>query len=200
MTQITQDTLLFQEMVWEIKPDLVTEIGVAQGGSINFSASLLALLESSELVTSPSMVDADIVIRETNRRQNETHPMYKWVQLVEGSSIDPLVISTVRTLARDKKRVMVFLDSNHEHNHVLGELRSYADLVTVGSILVVLDTGIELIDPTVIAANRPWGRGNSPLSALREFLHENPDFIVDNSYHDKARITSFPMGVIRGVR
>lgn len=198
--QIPQDTMLFQEMIWEIKPDLIIETGVAHGGSVIWSASMLALLETFNLVIEPLVVGIDIDIRDENRREIESHPAFRWIRLFEGSSTDPDVIARVRSVAEGKNRVVVFLDSHHEHDHVLGELRAFAGLVTVGSVLVVLDTGIETIDPTVIAAGRAWGRGNSPLSALNEFLNETESFVRDDSYQNKAWISSFPSGVIRRVR
>jgi cephalosporin hydroxylase len=198
--QIPQDTMLFQEMIWEIKPDLVVETGVAHGGSVIWAASMLALLETFNLVTNPLVIGIDIDIRDDNRHEIESHPAFRWIQLLEGSSTDSDVVARVRSIAKGKNRVMVFLDSHHEHDHVLGELRAFADLVTMGSVLVVLDTGIETISPDVIATGRPWGRGNSPLSALNEFLEESDNFIRDDSYQNKAWITSFPSGVIRRVQ
>jgi len=197
--QIPQDTMLFQEMIWELKPDLIVETGVAHGGSVIFSASILALLETFGMVRTPLVIGIDIDIREENYIEIESHPARKWVSRIDASSTDPETVATVREIAKDKKCVMVFLDSNHEHNHVLRELRAYAEMVTVGSLLVVLDTGIDTIDSSVIAAGRPWGRGNSPLSALRDFLTENSDFVSDDSYHNKAWITSFLSGVIRRI-
>lgn len=198
--QIPQDTMSFQEMIWEIKPDLIVETGVAHGGSVVFSASMLALLQTFGLVENPLVVGIDIDIRSENFQAIQAHPANRWVHLIEGSSVDPKVIAEVQELARGKTRVMVFLDSNHEHDHVLSELRALSNLVSPGSLLVVLDTGIELIDSSVIASGRKWGKGNSPLSALTEFLSGNSEFVQDDSYHRKAWVTSFPSGVIRRIK
>lgn len=197
--QIPQDTVTFQEMIWEVRPDLIIETGVAHGGSLVFSASMLALLETFGLVKDPVVVGIDIEIRPNNRDAITAHPASRWIKLIDGSSIETLVAEEVRKLAENKTRVMVFLDSNHTHKHVLAELRAYAPLVTKGSYLVVLDTGIEDIEPTAIAHGRPWGKGNSPKSALQEFLGENSSFVTDEYFHEKAWVTSAPGGIIKRV-
>ena len=197
--QIPQDTITFQEMIWEVMPDLIIETGVAHGGSLVFSASMLALLETFGLVKNPVVIGIDIEIRPANRVAINDHPASKWIKLIEGSSVDPYVIEQVRKLSQNKKRVIVFLDSNHTHNHVLAELRAFAPFVTKDSYLVVLDTGIEDIEPTAIAHGRPWGKGNSPQSALQEFLKGKSDFVVDQYYHEKAWVTSAPNGIIKRI-
>lgn len=195
--QLPQDTFTFQEMIWEVKPDLIIETGIAHGGSLIFSASILALLETFGLVEKPQVVGVDIDIRAHNRRAIEDHPAYPWITMIEGSSVDTDVVQQVAKIAAAKKRIMLFLDSNHTHDHVLAELRSYASMVTVGSYCVVLDTGVEDIDPSAIAQGREWGRGNSPKSALNQFLLENDQFILDDYYHEKAWVTSAPGGFIK---
>lgn len=198
--QIPQDAMTFQEMIWEVQPDLIIETGIAHGGSLIFSASMLALLETFGLVQSPLVVGIDIEIREHNRLAIEAHPAFRWIQMIEGSSIDSGIVEAVKRTTRGKKRVMVFLDSNHTHNHVLAELNAYAPLVSRDSYVVVLDTGIDDIDPTAIAPNRPWCKGNSPKSALEEFMRSNDNFIYDNFYHEKAWVTSAPEGIIKRMR
>ena len=197
--QIPQDTISFQEMIWEVKPDLIIETGVAHGGSLVFSASMLALLETFALVKDPVVVGIDIEIRPNNREAITAHPASRWIKLIDGSSVETLVVEQVRKLAENKSRVMVFLDSNHTYKHVLAELRAYAPLVTKRSYLVVLDTGIEDIEPAAIAHGRPWGKGNSPKSALQEFLGENSSFVTDKYYHEKAWVTSAPGGIIKRI-
>lgn len=198
--QIPQDVVTFQEMIWEIKPDLIIETGIAHGGSLVFSASMLALLETFGLVENPLVVGIDIEIRPHNRKALEEHPAFRWIQIIEGSSIDPSVIHKVAKIAEKKTKVMVFLDSDHTHTHVLGELHAYAPMVTKDSFCVVLDTGIEDIDPSAIAVGRKWCRGNSPKSALTQFLQENEQFIVDDFYHEKAWVTSAPGGFLKRVK
>jgi len=198
--QIPQDTVTFQELIWEVRPDLIIETGIAHGGSLVFSAAMLALLEAFKLVESPLVVGIDIDIRTHNRQAIEAHPTFRWMRLFEASSTDVQVIDEVRKIASTKKRVMVFLDSNHTHEHVLGELRAFAPLVTKDSYCVVLDTGIEDIDPSAIAAGRSWCKGNSPKSALNTFLANNNDFILDNYWHEKAWVTSAPGGFIKRIK
>jgi len=197
--QIPQDTVTFQEMIWEVRPDLIIETGIAHGGSLIFSASMLALLELFGMVKNPMVLGIDIDIRPHNRSAIENHPAAKWVRMIEDSSVDPEVISEIWEVARSKQRIMVFLDSNHTHAHVLEELKAYAPLVTKGSYCVVLDTGVEDIDPTAIAAGREWCKGNSPKSALTEFLKSNSHFELDCFYHEKAWVTSAPGGIIKRI-
>lgn len=197
--QIPQDAFTFQELIWEVKPDLIIETGIAHGGSLIFSASMLALLETFGMVDSPLVVGVDIKIHLHNRIAIEAHPANRWIQMIEGSSVAPAVIDAVAQIASGRQRVMLFLDSNHTHEHVLAELRAYAPMVTQGSYCVVLDTGIEDIDPSAIAPERPWCRGNSPKSALSQFLYESDDFVLDTYYAEKAWVCSAPGGFIKRV-
>lgn len=197
--QIPQDAMTFQEMIWEVKPDLIIETGIAHGGSLIFSASMLALLETFGMVEKPQVVGIDIEIRPHNLKAIEEHPAYRWITMIEGSSIDPNVIEEVAKIAKVKKRIMVFLDSNHTHAHVLAELKAYAQMVSIGSYCVVLDTGVEDIDPSAIALGREWCKGNSPKSALNEFLSENQNFILDHYYDKKAWVVSAPDGVVKRI-
>lgn len=190
--QIPQDTMTFQEIIWEVRPDLIIETGIAHGGSLIFSASMLALLDLFGVVNDPLVVGLDIDIRAHNRQAIEEHPAYRWITMFEGSSVDPDVVAKVSQIAAKKKSVMVLLDSNHTHEHVLAELEAYAHLVTVGSYLVVLDTGIEDIDPSAVAEGRTWCKGNSPKSALNEFMEKTNKFVLDDYYHEKAWVTSAP--------
>jgi cephalosporin hydroxylase len=160
---------------------------------------MLALLELFREVESPLVLGIDIDIRSHNRKAIEEHPAFPWIEMIEGSSTAPDVVAKVREFASQKKRVMVFLDSNHTHEHVLAELEAYAGLVTVGSYIVVLDTGVEDIDPSAVAPGRPWCKGNSPKSALNEFMFNTSEFVLDDYYHEKAWITSAPGGIIRRI-
>jgi cephalosporin hydroxylase len=195
--QIPQDTVTFQELIWEVRPDLIIETGIAHGGSLVFSASMLALLETFGMVRAPKVIGIDIDIRPDNRAAIESHPAAKWITMLEGSSISAGIVKYVKEIAAGHDRVMVFLDSNHTHEHVLAELRAYAPLVTPGSYCVVLDTGIEDIDPAAVQSGRPWHRGNSPKSALNDYLRTNKNFVLDDFYHEKAWFTSAPAGFIK---
>lgn len=188
--QFPQDIIAMQELIWEIKPDVIVETGIAHGGSLIFYASMLELIGNGEVL------GIDIDIREHNRIEIEKHPMYKRIHMIEGSSTDPQLVKQVYDFCKDKKRVMVVLDSNHAHDHVLCELRLYSDLVAKGSYLVVMDTVIEDL-PEDFFPNRPWGRGNNPKTAIQEFLKENKRFEVDKKIENKLLITVAPSGYLR---
>jgi len=190
--QFPQDMMAMQELIWQIKPDLIIETGIAHGGSALYYASLL------ELVGGPGYVlGIDIDIREHNRVEIENHPMSKRLRMIQGSSIDPATVREVAEHARDKERVLVVLDSNHTHDHVLEELRAYSPFVTRDSYLVVYDTLIEDMPADLQSADRPWGLGNNPKTAVREFLRDSDRFEVDQRLVNKLLITVAPEGYLR---
>ena len=189
--QLPQDMMAMQEILWGVKPDLVIEVGIAHGGSILYYASILELLGHGEVI------GIDVDIRAHNRAAIEVHPMSKRVCLIEGSSIAQEVIDEVRGLARGK-RVVVVLDSNHTHVHVLAELRAYAPLVCVGGYCVVMDTLIEDM-PERFFDDRPWGRGNNPKTAVHQFLASHPGFEIDSDIDHKLLISVAPDGYLRRV-
>lgn len=189
--QYPQDIVAMQELIWRIQPELVIETGVARGGSLVFYASMLELLGRGEVL------GIDIDIRAHNRAAIETHPMARRIRMLQGSSIDPAIVAQAAEAARGKK-VMVVLDSNHTHEHVLAELQLYAPLVSPGSYCVVMDTVVENM-PDRLFGDRPWGVGNNPLTAVREFLAAHPEFETDRSIHDKLAVTVAPEGYLRRV-
>lgn len=194
MIQYPQDVVALQEIVWKVRPDLVIETGIAHGGGLVFYASLLQLLGGAGTVCG-----IDVEIRPHNRAALAAHPLFPRMRLIEGSSTDARVVAEVRRLAAASARVLVVLDSNHTRNHVAAELQAYAPLVTRGSYLVVLDTIIEDL-PKDLYADRPWGPGNNPRVALREFLATTDRFEVDAEYADKLVITAAPGGYLRCVK
>lgn len=191
--QYPQDILAMQELVWRIRPELIIETGVAHGGSLILSASLLELIGGSGRV-----VGIDVDIRPHNRKAIEAHPMMKRITLLEGSSIADETVARVEGIAKGKAPILVILDSNHTHAHVARELEVYSSLVTAGSYLVVFDTVIE--DMPGPFPDRPWGRGNNPKTAVREFLKENDRFVVDSEMESKLLVTVAPEGYLRCVR
>lgn len=197
--QIPQDLQAFQEIIWEVKPDLIIETGIAHGGSLIFSASMIALLEYCGEIEKGDVLGLDIDIREHNKKAIEAHPLSKKITMYEGSSIDSEIIEKVKLFAKDKKRIMLFLDSNHTHNHVLEELRAYAPLVTLGSYCVVGDTGIEDVEQDLII-DRNWCKGNSPKSALRHYLKEDDTFIIDKYYETKILMTGSSDGYLKKIK
>jgi len=180
--QYPQDIVALQEIIWRTRPDVIIETGIAHGGSLILSASILELLGGSGCV-----IGIDIDIRAHNRVAIEGHPLYKRVSLIEGSSTDEEVIASVRKRVASK-RVMVILDSNHTEAHVLAELDAYAPMVSKDCYLVVLDTIIETLPPD-LHQGRPWKQGNNPLTAVQKFLRLNDRFVLDRSIQDKLLLT-----------
>lgn len=191
--QYPQDMIAIQELIWKIKPDLIIETGIAHGGSLILSASILELIGKGEVI------GIDIEIKKHNRMPMENHPLGKRIHMIEGSSISKSIRNKVYEFAKGKKRVMVILDSNHTHKHVLNELKLYSPLVTKGSYLVVMDTIIEYM-PKSFFKNRPWGIGDNPMSAVKEFLKHNKRFKVDNIIEKKLVITVAPNGYLKCIK
>src|SRR5665647_1701899 len=206
--QYPQDIVAMQELIWSIKPDLIIETGIAHGGSLIFSASMLALLDMCDAIETSEKLDPkisrrkvlgiDIDIRAHNRHAIETHPMASRIQMIQGSSIAPEIIEQVRAVAANYKRVLVFLDSNHTHAHVLAELQVYAPLASKGSYCVAFDTVIEDM-PKEMFPDRPWGPGNNPKTAVWEYLRTHPEFEIDKSIQHKLLITVAPDGYLHRV-
>jgi cephalosporin hydroxylase len=190
-----QDMIAMQELIWEIKPDLIIETGVAHGGSIVYYASLLELIGEDGIV-----LGVDIDIRKHNRILIEEHPMMKRIQLLEGSSVSEKVFRKVLEISKLKKKVLVCLDSNHSHDHVLEELRLYAPLVSVNSYCVVFDTVVEDMPLNFDWGGRPWRKGNNPKTAVWEFLKSHPEFEINTGIHDKLLISVVPDGYLKRIK
>jgi cephalosporin hydroxylase len=189
--QLPQDLLAVQEILWQVRPDFVLETGIAHGGSLVHTASVLELLGGEGVV-----VGVDVDIRAHNRQAIEAHPLAKRIRLVEGSSTDPTVVATVRELARGRRTVLVVLDSDHTHAHVLRELELYAPLVTRGSYLIVFDTVIEDL-PDELFSGRRWGKRNNPKTAVWQFLKTTNRFAIDDRIPGKLLFTCAPDGFLR---
>ena len=181
--QFPTDLIALQEIIWETKPDLIIETGIARGGSLIFYASLLQLIGKGKVL------GIDLDIRKHNRIQIEKHFLSKRIKMLEGSSTDDKIIQDVYQYAKGRKNIMVLLDSNHSESHVKKELELYSPLVRRGNYLVVFDTLIEYL-PKNLLGNRPWGKGNNPKTAVEKFLKSNTRFIVDRQIDDKLMITS----------
>jgi len=204
--QFPNDAWALQELIWKIQPDLIIETGIAHGGSLIFSASMLAQLDLCDAINANEsinpriskrkVVGIDIDIREHNRRAIEAHPLASRIQMIEGSSIDPLIIKKVHEIASQYKTILVCLDSNHTHEHVLQELKAYAPLVTDNSYCIVYDTLIEDM-PDSMFPDRPWSPGNNPKTAVYEFLEEHTEFEIDRSIQHKLLITVAPDGYLK---
>lgn len=207
--QYPQDMIALQELIWQVKPDLIIETGIAHGGSLIMSAFMLALLDYCDAVEGGQMLDpakprrkvlgVDIDIRAHNRAAIEAHPMASRIEMIQGSSIAPEIIEQVKGRAKGWENVLVCLDSNHTHDHVYAELQAYAPLVTVGSYCVVFDTVIEDM-PADMFPDRPWGRGNNPKTAVWEFIKTHSEFEIDRQVDHKLLISVAPDGFLKRLR
>lgn len=197
--QYPQDMIALQEIIWEVKPDMIIETGIAHGGSLIFSASMLTLLEACGEIEDGKVLGIDIDIREHNKKAIEAHPMSKKITMFQGSSIDEEMIQKVHEFAKSGKRILVCLDSNHTHVHVLSELKAYASLVSIGSYCCVFDTLIEDM-PEGSFPNRPWNKGNNPKTAVWEFLKQNDNFVIDKDIENKLLITVAPDGYLKRIK
>lgn len=200
--QYPQDIVAYQEIASQVSPNLIIETGIAHGGSLVLSASLLCLLDVMEGLdprqSSRKVVGVDIDIRPHNLKALDEHPLRFKMELIEGSSIDPAIIKQVRMHADGAERVLVSLDSNHTHDHVLAELNAYADLVSVGSYCIVFDTVVEDL-PVGSFPDRPWDIGNNPKTAVHEWLKSHPDFLTDKDIDNKLLISVAPEGYLKRV-
>jgi cephalosporin hydroxylase len=206
--QYPQDMVAMQELIWEIKPDLVVETGIAHGGSLILSASMLALLDLCDSIESGTTINPresrrkvlgiDIDIRSHNREAIEAHPMASRIQMIQGSSIAPAIVDQVYQVAKGYDRILVCLDSNHTHEHVLAELQAYAPLTSVGSYCVVFDTIVEDL-PADMFDERPWSPGNNPKTAVWEFLKTHTEFEIDIQIQNKLLITVAPDGYLKRI-
>ena len=206
--QYPQDIVGMQELIWQVKPDLIIETGIAHGGSLVLSASMLAILDMCEGIEHGKTIDPskskrkvlgiDIDIRQHNRDAIEAHPMSSRIQMIQGSSVDTKIIEQVHGIAANYSRIMVCLDSNHTHEHVLAELNAYAMLTSIESYCVVFDTFIEDM-PKNFFPNRPWNPGNNPKTAVREYLKTHSEFEINKSMDNKLLISVAPEGYLKRV-
>ena len=192
--QYPQDMIAMQEIIWEIKPDYIIETGIAHGGSLIYYASLLELIGHGEVI------GIDIDIREHNRKEIEAHPMIKRIKMFQGSSIDKLKVEEIKTLIGDNKKIIVCLDSNHTHEHVMSELELYSPFVSFGSYIVVFDTIVEDLPEGYFSQRRPWGIANNPKTAVQQFLKTNDNFIVDEQIDNKLLISVAPQGYLKRIK
>lgn len=207
--QYPQDMVAMQELIWRIKPDLVIETGIAHGGSLIFSASMLAMLDMVDAIESGGTINPkeskrkvlgiDIDIRPHNRAAIEAHPMSSRIQMIQGSSIAQDVIDRVTEIARGYRRILVCLDSNHTHSHVLAELEAYAPLATLDSYCVVFDTVVEDL-PSDMFKDRPWEPGNNPKTAVWKYMENHPEFEIDRSIQNQLLVTVAPDGYLKKVK
>jgi cephalosporin hydroxylase len=191
--QYPQDIIGLQELMWKIKPDLIIETGIARGGSLIFSASIL------EMIGKGKVIGIDVDIRKQNKIEIQKHYLFKRIIMLEGSSLDEKIVKKVYRLARGKKKILLLLDSFHTHDHVLRELNLYSNLIRKDNYILVFDTIIEDM-PKNTFPNRPWGKGNNPKTAVKEFLKINKNFKLDRKMEEKLLITSCPNGLLKRIK
>lgn len=207
--QYPQDIIAMQELIWKVQPDLIIETGIAHGGSLIFSASMLALLDMTNAIenrvsinpieSKRKVLGVDIDIRAHNREAIEAHPMASRIQMIKGSSIDESVIDQVKEISKGYERVLVCLDSNHTHDHVLAEMEAYAPLTSVNSYCVVFDTIVEDMSADMFP-DRPWGLGDNPKTAVWEYLKSHSEFEIDKSIQHKLLLTVAPDGYLKRIK
>ncbi len=207
--QYPQDIQAMHELIWQIKPDLIIETGIAHGGSLIFSASQLAMLDYCDAIESGELLDPkqprrrvlgiDIDIRDHNRKAIEAHPLSNRIEMIQGSSIEEKIIYQVQEIAKQYSKILICLDSNHTHEHALAELNAYAPLTSEGSYCVVFDTIIDDL-PNDMFPDRPWGKGNNPKTAVWEYLKNHPEFEIDKTIQNKLLITVAPDGYLKRIK
>ena len=194
-----QDIVAIQELIWKTKPDLIIETGIAHGGSLIFSSSMLALLEACGEIKNGRVLGIDIDIREHNKKLIQDHPMEKKITMIEGSSISETIIDQVKKFVNNSKNIMVILDSNHTHDHVLKELELYGPLVSNNNYCIVMDTIVEEM-PKGSYPNRSWDVGNNPKTAVKKYLESHSEFEIDEDIQNKLLITSSPDGYLKKIK
>ena len=206
--QMPQDILALQEIIWDIKPDLIIETGIAHGGSLCLTASLLALLELEEMknnsidqneVRKRKVIGIDIDIRKHNRELIEKHFLSDKIEMIESSSVKQDTFNKVKSLSKDYRNILVMLDSNHTESHVLKELNLYSSLISKNSYCIVFDTIVEKMD-SEFSKNRPWNKKNSPQSAIQKFLKRNNNFVVDKTIDKKIILSMAPGGFLKKIK
>lgn len=191
--QYPQDIIAIQEIIYQIQPDLIIETGIAHGGSLIFHASICEIIGKGEVL------GIDIDIREHNKIEILQHKMNKRISMIQGSSIDEKVIEQVKKVAEGKEKILVILDSNHTHDHVLSEMKLYSNFVTKNSYMLVFDTVVEDL-PKELYEDRPWSVGNNPKTAVWEFLNHNDNFVIDNRMDNKLLLSVAPQGYLKRIK
>ena len=195
--QLPEDMIRLQEVIWDLKPDVLVETGVAHGGSLIFYASLF------EAMGHGRVVGIDIEIRPHNREAIESHPMKKRIELLEGSSTAPEIVEQVKSMVKPGETVLVVLDSNHTKDHVLSELRAYGPLVSVGSYIVATDGVMEQVQGGP-RTDSDWD-WNNPKAAAHAFVAEDSRFVIEeptfpfNEGVVTTRVTYWPDAFIKRV-
>lgn len=206
--QYPQDIVGIQQLLWTVQPDLIIETGIARGGSLIFYASILELIAQCGGSLNAKVLGIDIDIRDHNKKEILAHPMAKRIEMIQGSSIDSTIAEQAKHRAKSAEKILICLDSNHTHDHVLEELRLYAPLVSLDSYVIVFDTIIEDL-PGNLIGDRPWTKGNNPKTAVFEYLREiekndirsedghRLKFEINGHFESQLQITAAPSGFLK---
>jgi cephalosporin hydroxylase len=198
--QYPQDISALSEITWKIKPDLIIDVGIAHGGSLLLNAANLDLINQSEKIKKKRMVlGIDIFLKKKNKKKIVKDSLYKYIKIIEGSSVTEETKIKVLKYTKNKKKILVILDSNHSHDHVLKELEFYSKFVSKGSYCIVYDTIIEIM-PKNFYKNRNWDKGDNPYTAVKSFLKKNKNFSIDKKIQKKLIITAGIDGYLRRVK
>ena len=196
--QDPQDICYLQEILWETKPDIVLECGIARGGSLILYASIMNNYANNK--KKPFVIGVDIKIKKNNLMNIKNHQLGKYIKLIQGSSTDIKTFQKIKKITKNKN-ILVILDSNHSESHVLEELKLYSSLLKKNNYIFVMDTGIEFADPSTFKTKRPWSKGNNPYTAVKKFFHikSKRRFVIENKYEKRFILTSSPGGLIKRV-
>jgi len=179
MRKFPMDLVIYQEIIFEIKPDVIIESRTADGGSALFLASICDAIGKGRVI----MIDI---------KERVGRPKHKRITYLKGSSTSEEIVGRIEKLVKEYEKVLVILDSDHHEKHVLNELRIYSRFVTKGSYLIVEDTVLNghPVEPQY---------GPGPMEAVEKFLKENKNFIVDNK-REKLYVTFNPSGYLKKIR
>lgn len=174
--QLPDDLIRVQEIIYDVKPDIIIETGIAHGGGLIFYASLLSNIKKKFKI-----IGVDIDIRKHNKKKIESHSLFKNILMYEGSSIDLNTFNKIKKNIIKKNKVLVILDSNHSKDHVLKELELYSKIVTKGSFIIACD-GIQKDMKNAARSKSDWNL-NNPITAIKKFIKKNKDFkIISNNF------------------
>jgi len=194
LLNLPQDMFAIQDIIWRTRPEFIIEVGVAWGGGMLFEATLLEMLGGQKVIGIDIFIPPDL-----RQRLSSHEKLSERLVLIEGSSIAAETLGQVKALLGGSRKVLVILDSYHTHEHVLNELRSYAPFIEKGQYLICGDTVVERI-PAQLHRSRPWGPGNNPATAVKEFLSQTNRFVVDEKIDQRLLFSCHPGGYLQAVK
>ena len=188
--QFPADMIALQQIFVEVRPSLVIETGVAHGGSLIYSASLLDMLG----ISNGRVLGIDIDIRRDNRTVIENHRYSPMIKLCQASSTSSEAIEFVKLHAMQDDIVLVILDSNHSRDHVRQELELYSQFVSDGSFIIAMDGALGYVGD--VPGQTTEAFENNPLPAIQDFVKTHSEFRIESTFDDLG-LTSSPSGALR---